>query len=97
MLRNAFRSYGLSNAALHLVSCTIGHNSYVQASACTDLSPIRWKLFPRTVLWEYGLMLLCVVPAVLVWSFDPATQWLVLAGWLFVYGALIFLANRLEA
>ncbi len=42
-------------------------------------------------------MLLCVVPVVLMWSFDPATLWLVLAGWLFVYGALIFLVNRLEA
>ena len=51
----------------------------------------------RTVLWEYGLMLLCVISAILVRSVDPTAQWVVLAGWLLLYGGLMFTVHRLEA
>ena len=51
----------------------------------------------RTVLWEYGLMLLCVISAILVRSVDPTAQWFVLAGWLLLYGGLMFTVHRLEA
>jgi len=51
----------------------------------------------RTVLWEYGLMLLCVISAMLVRSVDPTAQWFVLAGWLLLYGGLMFTVHRLEA
>ena len=51
----------------------------------------------RTVLWEYGLMLLCVMSAIFVRSVDPTGQWFVLAGWLLLYGGLMFTVHRLEA
>jgi UDP-N-acetylmuramyl pentapeptide phosphotransferase/UDP-N-acetylglucosamine-1-phosphate transferase len=51
----------------------------------------------RTVLWEYALMLLCVISAILVRSVDPTVQWFVLAGWLLLYGGLMFTIQRLEA
>ncbi len=51
----------------------------------------------RTVLWEYGLMLLCVISAILVRPVNPTAQWFVLAGWLLLYGGLMFTVHRLEA
>ena len=51
----------------------------------------------KTVLWEYFLMMLCSVSAVLALYIEPTQQWWLLTSWIIVYDILIALVNWLEA
>jgi UDP-N-acetylmuramyl pentapeptide phosphotransferase/UDP-N-acetylglucosamine-1-phosphate transferase len=51
----------------------------------------------RTVLWEYALMLLCAVSAILSRSLTPAAQWFLIAAWVIAYLLIMILAHWLEA
>jgi UDP-N-acetylmuramyl pentapeptide phosphotransferase/UDP-N-acetylglucosamine-1-phosphate transferase len=51
----------------------------------------------KTVLWEYLLMLLCSVSAVVALTIGPTQQWWLLISWIIVYVILIALVNWLEA
>jgi UDP-N-acetylmuramyl pentapeptide phosphotransferase/UDP-N-acetylglucosamine-1-phosphate transferase len=51
----------------------------------------------KTVLWEYLLMMLCSVSAVVALYLAPAQQWWLLTSWIIVYVILIALVNWLEA
>ncbi|MFQ5936202.1 MAG: glycosyltransferase family 4 protein [Acidiferrobacterales bacterium] len=50
----------------------------------------------RTVLWEYGLMLLCALSALLARFVDPATQWGIIGVWLLVCFFVALAVHRLE-
>ncbi len=50
----------------------------------------------KTVIAEYMLMLACGASAVIATRLEPVGQWFVLTLWLFGYGTLIFLIQRLE-
>ena len=50
----------------------------------------------KTVLWEYFLMMLCSVSAVVALYLAPAYQWWLLISWIIVYVILIALVNWLE-
>jgi hypothetical protein len=50
----------------------------------------------KTVLWEYGLMMLCALSALTAFYLTPELQWSLLVAWVFVYVILIALVNRLE-
>ena len=50
----------------------------------------------RTVLWEYVLMFLCALSALLVRELSPAAQWALIATWLAGYLAIILTVHQLE-
>jgi len=50
----------------------------------------------KTVLWEYFLMSMCSVSAIIGAHIAPAAQWGLLATWMVVYVILIALVYRLE-
>lgn len=50
----------------------------------------------RTVLWEYGLMLLCVVSALAARGLNPTGQWGVIGFWSLAYVTMTFAVHRLE-
>lgn len=48
----------------------------------------------KTVLWEYGLMLLCALSAALAVNMSPAIQWGIVILWMGIYGGLIWAVER---
>ena len=50
----------------------------------------------KTVLWEYLLMMLCSVSAVVALTIGPTQQWWLLTFWIIVYVILIALVNWLQ-
>ncbi len=50
----------------------------------------------KTVLWEYLLMMLCSISAVVTLYLAPTYQWWLLMSWIFVYVILIAWVNWLE-
>jgi UDP-N-acetylmuramyl pentapeptide phosphotransferase/UDP-N-acetylglucosamine-1-phosphate transferase len=50
----------------------------------------------RTVLWEYALMAICSVSAMLALFLPIYAQWRLLIGWTFIYILLIYIVNLLE-
>lgn len=50
----------------------------------------------RTVLWEYVLMLLCALSAVIARFSVPSIQWLIIVAWLLAYSSLMLTVHRLE-
>lgn len=51
----------------------------------------------RTVLWEYGLMLLCAASAIAALRLASTAQWGVIALWLAAYLAIALAVHQLEA
>jgi UDP-N-acetylmuramyl pentapeptide phosphotransferase/UDP-N-acetylglucosamine-1-phosphate transferase len=51
----------------------------------------------RTVVWEYALMSLCVLSALLARYLSATGQWLIIAIWLLVYLAIMLAVHQLEA
>jgi UDP-N-acetylmuramyl pentapeptide phosphotransferase/UDP-N-acetylglucosamine-1-phosphate transferase len=51
----------------------------------------------KTVLWEYALMALCAISAIVAVHLRPIQQWLLLAVWVVAYAILIGVVARLEA
>ena len=50
----------------------------------------------HTVLWEYALMLMCSLSALLAPSLPIYAQWSLIVGWIFIYIFLIYLVGKLE-
>ncbi|MEE9598056.1 MAG: glycosyltransferase family 4 protein [Acidiferrobacterales bacterium] len=89
----------IADATITLINRVLRAERFLQAHKThyyQRLVQLGWG-HKRTVLWEYALMLLCVISAILVRSVDPTAQWFVLAGWLLLYGGLMFTVHRLEA
>jgi UDP-N-acetylmuramyl pentapeptide phosphotransferase/UDP-N-acetylglucosamine-1-phosphate transferase len=50
----------------------------------------------RTVLWEYLLMVLCALSAVLAQRLSPPGQWVIIVLWVIVYLLIMLAVHRLE-
>jgi len=50
----------------------------------------------RTVLWEYLLMVLCGVSAIVATKINGHLQWALLIIWVMIYSILVFYINKLE-
>jgi UDP-N-acetylmuramyl pentapeptide phosphotransferase/UDP-N-acetylglucosamine-1-phosphate transferase len=51
----------------------------------------------RTVLWEYAVMLLCAVSALIARYLTPSGQWIMIAMWLLTYLVIVIVVHQLEA
>jgi len=51
----------------------------------------------RTVLWEYGLMILCALSAVLAQRLSPPGQWVIIVLWVIAYLLIMLAVHHLEA
>ncbi|MCK5720871.1 MAG: glycosyltransferase family 4 protein [Thiomargarita sp.] len=50
----------------------------------------------RTVLWEYILMAMCSISAIISYFLPVYAQWILLISWIFIYLWLIYIVNYLE-
>ncbi|MFQ5755386.1 MAG: glycosyltransferase family 4 protein [Acidiferrobacterales bacterium] len=51
----------------------------------------------RTVLWEYAVMLLCALSALIARYLTPSGQWIMIAMWLLAYLVVMIVVRQLEA
>ena len=51
----------------------------------------------RTVLWEYAVMVLCAVSALIARYLAPSGQWIMIAMWLLAYLVIMIVVHELEA
>ena len=51
----------------------------------------------RTVLWEYAVMLLCALSALIARYLTPSGQWIMIAMWLLAYLVITIVVHQLEA